>query len=190
MKMASKDANYFICTRSCNNVLKRVNEETGELSSEYGVCFRETCTFAHSMSELKLPKCNYGVYCNRRNGRREKSGKLDTSFKCQFQHPDESSEEFYMRTGKERPDLPATSEKSRIPRSKKQMNEEQEKAIADMAEDLEKVRLEPRERDMTTLIIPIPVPETLVIRVPHELKEQALQIAISRCFKDFKIETF
>lgn len=190
---AQELAKSLAYTKPCMNVLKRVNEETGEICGEYGVCERDVCTFAHSLSELKLPPCGFGEKCNRKYGSMDvRTRKIDKSRKCQFFHPDETPEKFYTRTGCRKPDIPETSEKSWIPKSKKikeATKVEQEQAISDMSEKLEQVRLvQPENKD--TLIIPIPVPETLIIRVPHELAEQALQVAISRCFKDFKIETF
>lgn len=181
----------LVYTKPCNNVLKKVNE-TGQVY--YGVCQRDVCTFAHSLSELKLPPCGYGDNCNRKHGSMDpRTRNVDTYRKCQFFHPCETTDQFYMRTGCEKPDLPQTSEKSWLPKSKQMkesMKAEQEKAIADMVEKLEEVRIFRIEDNKDTLIIPIQVPETLIIRVPHELAEQALQVAISRGFKDFKIETF
>ena len=181
-------------TKPCNNVLRKICENTGNVCSDYGVCQREVCTFAHSLSELKLPPCGFGDKCNRKHGSMDpRTRKIDTSRKCQFFHPCETTDQFYLRTGSEKPDLPQTSEKSWLPKSKQMkeaMKAEQEKAIADIAEKLEEVRIVKEENSKDKLIIPIQVPETLIIRVPHELAEQALQVAISRGFKDFKIETF
>lgn len=184
----------LVYTKPCNNVLKKVNEQTGQVCADYRVCQRDVCTFAHSFSELKLPPCGYGDNCNRKYGSMDPcTRKVDTSRKCQFFHPSETTDQFYIRTGCEKPDLPQTSEKSWLPKSKQMkeaMKAEQEKAIADIAEKLEEVRIFQIEDNKDTLIIPIQIPETLIIRVPHELSEQAWQVAISRGFKDFTIETF
>lgn len=102
-------------TRPCLNIERKLDEH-GRLNEEYGVCTRSYCTFAHSMAELRVPECGYGVNCNRKKGGYDRNtGKFLESLKCQFHHPDETVVQYYERTGKEKPDLPATSEKTRKP---------------------------------------------------------------------------
>lgn len=188
-KKYKSEVNTLAYTKPCNNVIKKINEETGQLS-DYGVCERDVCTFAHSLCQLVLPPCGYGETCNRKYGAKDfRTGKIDTTRKCQFFHPNETIDQFYRRTGYQKPELPETHEKTWNPKSRQIMKEEQEKAISEIAERLEEVKIEPSKKE-ETFIIPIQVSETLVIRVPHELVEQTLQVVMARCIKDFKIETF
>lgn len=63
----------FIKTRPCPS----------QLGS--GSCVNKSCTYAHSMEELKHMECNFGDKCT----------KKDTT--CNFKHPAESVEEFRKR---------------------------------------------------------------------------------------------
>jgi hypothetical protein len=90
-------------------------------SGEFGTCYREKCTFAHSKESLKDPLCAFGDKCRHIHGRRDrKTGQLNTARKCMFRHPSESREEYMERTGKDVPDLPDTDEKTRQPKPRKQ----------------------------------------------------------------------
>jgi hypothetical protein len=114
----------LIATKPCLHIERKLDEH-GRLSEVYGVCTRVYCTFAHSMAELRLPMCGYGANCNRKKGGYDKkTGQFSASMKCQFMHPDETTNQYYERTGKEKPDLPLTSEKTRKPFKK----EEEKKA--------------------------------------------------------------
>ena len=93
----------LLCTKACHFCKK--NE-----AGEWGVCSREKCTFAHSLSELQLSQCSFGDNCKRKNG----------SNSCQFKHPDETNDKYYSRTGIEKPDLPETSEMTRKPKSREE----------------------------------------------------------------------
>jgi len=219
-KMQDKEtlAQTLTCTKACHHVLRKIDEETGEISEEYGVCYREVCSFAHSIAELQLAECAFGDDCNRRYGFKDfKTGKTDQTRKCQFVHPGESHDEFYRRTGREKPDLPLTSEKSRCPKpsTKEQSNKDEpkkhqgEKPICQ--EDLSKIMTkmlktvevkEPQGQwskpiDKSKIEAPpvtqnnsCPEDKTIVIRVPKELAGQALEMALLRGLTDFKIETF
>lgn len=79
-------------TKPCRNVAK--------VNGVYGVCTRPICTFAHSLTELQVPQCAFGNYCRLPN--------------CRFSHPGESKERYYERTGISVPDLPETSENTRV----------------------------------------------------------------------------
>jgi hypothetical protein len=110
--------NDLIATKPCLHIERKLDEH-GHLSEEYGVCTRTYCTFAHSMAELRLPMCGYGANCNRKKGGYDKkTGQFSASMKCQFMHPDETTVQYYERTGKDKPDLPLTSEKTRKPSKK------------------------------------------------------------------------
>lgn len=183
------------CTKPCNHVLKKT-DESGVVSEEYGVCYREICTFAHSLDELQLPRCAFGDKCYRRN---------DKSNLCQFSHPGESMDQFYSRTGKEKPDLPQTSEETRKPKK-------QEKFVVDLShhdEDKPKEKTKDKPNEKTKekpkqQTAPVksgawvkPVNQklteestTIVIRVPKELAQSALEVAIIRGLTDFRVETF
>lgn len=189
-------AKTLTCTKACQYVLKKVNEETGEIAEEYGVCYREVCTFAHSMAELQLPPCAFGEKCNRRNGTKNfKTGQVDKTHKCQFFHPGESQDQFYTRTGRDKPDLPATSEKSRCPKPK---------VAPKVAPKVEETKVLKRQDaigsvDLTAKLATgawakpckvESVPKTVVIRVPKDLAQQAMEMALSRGLTDFSIETF
>lgn len=105
------------CTQACRFVCSKTDDEG---NSTFGVCYRETCTYAHSMAEFKLPQCRFGDSCNRVDGVR-KGGKFDRrpAVRCQFQHPSETVSQFYERTGRTPPSLPETSEDSRKPKTRK-----------------------------------------------------------------------
>lgn len=101
------------CTRACKNVLKR--QESGE----YGVCYRNVCTFAHSLDELKDPMCGFDASCRFRYGRTQRDRTVDSKGTCMFRHRDETREDWLKRTNRNLPDLPATSEKTRNPNLRK-----------------------------------------------------------------------
>lgn len=100
--MSNKEevAKKLRCTKACNFVLK--NPVTGE----YGTCYRSTCTFAHSLEELNVPKCEFDEMCRYKQGRYNKEGVFDFTLKCTFHHSSETQEEWLERTGKTLPDLP------------------------------------------------------------------------------------
>jgi hypothetical protein len=143
------DKEALKCTKPCFLVLKGDSEE-------FGVCERETCTFAHSLDELQLAKCAFGSKCYKRN---------DKSNTCQFSHPGETHEQFYKRTGQEKPKLPETSEKTRKPKQVKKV-EKDDKAI--------------EKTDV----------KRTLFRVPAELAEKIVLFAIQNDISDFQIETF
>lgn len=187
----SKDLSKTLaCTKPCNHVLKKA-DESGVIPEEYGVCYREICTFAHSLAELQLPRCAFGDKCYRRN---------DKSNLCQFSHPGEGVDEFYTRTGKNKPDLPATSEATRKPKA-------QEKFVIDLSHHDELPKQEKRKeykpKDKSAPPNPVksgawakPINKklteetTIVIRVPKELAQNALEVALTRGLTDFRVETF
>jgi hypothetical protein len=103
------------CTRPCKWVVKQVDED-GKVSPNYGICTRELCTFAHCLDELVIIDCAFGDRCNRKDGSIDyNSGVKDTSNKCTYLHPNENIDQYYERTGIEKPDIPRTNEKTRQP---------------------------------------------------------------------------
>jgi hypothetical protein len=77
----------------------------------FGVCTRMVCDFAHSQEELKYAPCVFGSICNRMN-----LPLLDKSRQCRFLHEGkETIEQYHVRTGIAKPNLPLTSELSRKP---------------------------------------------------------------------------
>ena len=104
-------ASSLVCTKACRNVTT-LNEK-----GEFGVCTREYCTFAHSEEELTLPWCTFDQTCRFKNGRfvNFNTNTLIPDSQCKFRHSDETIENYYRRSGKKRPYLPATSVNSRKP---------------------------------------------------------------------------
>jgi hypothetical protein len=49
-----------------------------------GVCGREVCNFAHSMSEMVFPNCAFNLNCHKKD-------------RCMFKHPHESVSEYKDR---------------------------------------------------------------------------------------------
>lgn len=104
------------CTRACNNVRRLKSAESAESAEpEYGVCYRESCSFAHSLDQLNDPMCGFDESCRFRDGKTRPDGSLDTDAKCKFRHSNETREEWINRTGRSLPDLPQTHEKTRKP---------------------------------------------------------------------------
>ena len=71
----------FFKTKACNNLS----------------CKNPECTYAHTLSELKIPCCKFGMKC---------FGRTD---KCGFIHPNESPEQYWGRAdkhGRPKPNLP------------------------------------------------------------------------------------
>jgi hypothetical protein len=85
----------FLFTKPCKNVTDNTKEE------EFGVCTRSVCTFAHSIEEFRIPKCRFMSNCRSSN--------------CKFLHPDETTDEWTLRTGEKLPHLPLTNVSSRQP---------------------------------------------------------------------------
>lgn len=103
-------------TRPCHFVPKKYNEET-KTWSDFGTCYRESCTFAHSWQEFRVPACAFGLSCYRKDNQWNP---------CTFLHPQETFDQYYTRTGMDKPDLPETSEKSRKPEKPKEVKEVKE----------------------------------------------------------------
>ena len=114
-KMEDKEtvAKTLTCTRACNNV-KRDSPD-----KEFGVCYRENCSFAHCLGELNDPMCGFDSTCRFRWGKPQHDGTVNAKAKCMFRHSDETREDWIKRTGRTLPDLPETDEKTRKPTARK-----------------------------------------------------------------------
>lgn len=187
-------------TRPCHFVLPKTTE--GEL--KYGTCYRETCTFAHSLSELSLPTCAFDGRCNRFHGARDRqTGKVDKSKRCQFYHPERESEEvFKKRTNYTTPLLPLTSEESRKPRTKKvkpfqpQTRSLKAKPAPKNVYADQPPKLVRHDTSYIDVVHQVKNPSatkytgvgTTIIRVPKEMAETAVKVALDQGLTDFKIE--
>ena len=91
----------------------------GATSDEmYGVCYREQCSFAHSMEELQVPACQFDYKCRLQNGRIDKVSRcIIPNTECKFRHSIETIPEWLNRAHITPPKLPATSELSRKPKT-------------------------------------------------------------------------
>ena len=95
--------------KPCHFVVRKDN-------NKFGVCYREECSFAHSLNELNIPKCIFGDDCKKIYATWDYNlGINDSNKKCEFKHPFESNEEYFNRTKIRIPDLPKTHEHSRKP---------------------------------------------------------------------------
>lgn len=92
-------AESLYCTRPCNKVVRESKDQN------YGVCNLATCSYAHSLSQYRIPPCAFGSRCYRAR---------DAERPCAFIHPYETREDYYRRTGKDIPDLPETSELTHV----------------------------------------------------------------------------
>jgi hypothetical protein len=200
-KLQNKEemAKALVCTKACQFVV--FDEE----SKEWGVCYREQCSFAHSEAELKLPQCAFAEKCNRRHGTRNfKTGKVDKSNVCQFAHPGETADEFYTRTKRDKPQLPATSEKTRQPKPRKVTKPEPEdaqmaaaaaKAVGLVPTQVQRanawtkkmfaVALDDQDQDVASQTSDTPT----VIRVPASMAKDAMKMALARGLTNFQIIT-
>lgn len=61
---------------------------------DYGVCSKKGCTFAHTLQELRIPKCRFSENC--------KHGKS-----CYYMHTGETIQHYFRRIGKPVPNLPS-----------------------------------------------------------------------------------
>lgn len=71
----------------------------------FGICSRKSCSYAHSLQELRFASCNFGDGCYRQ---------FDNDRICTFKHPSETIDEYYTRIGKKVPYLPLETEKKEV----------------------------------------------------------------------------
>jgi hypothetical protein len=93
-------ANYT-CTKACTRALLQEN-------GKYGVCTRVSCTFAHSLDELRTTICRFDASCKTINGTYRSDWTTDTSKVCRYQHSNETKTAWSRRTGQPIPALPQT----------------------------------------------------------------------------------
>jgi transposase len=87
-------------------------------------CFREVCTFAHSLDEYKCPPCQFDKNCRFRYGRYNNQGVLDKQAACRFKHGNETVEQWCNRIQKPLPHLPQTNEETRKPKKEESLDKE------------------------------------------------------------------
>lgn len=124
------------CTKECKNVTTR------SATGDFGVCTRRFCSFSHSKLEHRPRMCEFDQMCK-------------FSDTCKFCHSYETPTHWRERTGNNEPDLPETSEKSRIPFV---TNEVTPVAIPVVSETVKDLDLE--LDNMSIDIIPSLLPET------------------------------
>ena len=187
-------------TKACKHVTEE-KDKTGR----YGVCYREICTFAHSLEEFNDPLCSFGDECRHIRGRKDRrTGQFDETKKCMFRHPTETREEYHTRTGKILPDLPPTFEHTRQPRPKRVRRPKSRPEIprtpAGTPEAKPQVRTLGAPRK-PKIVRPVNIPklvlseedtteEERVIRVPEAMFGKAMELAITQGLTKFRIETY
>lgn len=114
-----KKENPMRCTKPCSYAL---TQDDGKR----GVCYRETCDYAHSLEEYRILPCAFGYSCRYRHKT------------CKFLHPRETKDDFFARTRLPKPDLPDTSENVRRPKKRRMSPEEMRKEQEDMIEHIKK----------------------------------------------------
>lgn len=199
-------SNNLAGTKVCKFVAR--DQETGE----FGVCYRDVCTFAHSLESLKDPMCAFGNKCYHLN--------TEGRIVCQFRHPFETRDDYMYRTYKQSPDLPETDETTRKPKPKSQpkelgvahkqrTNPAKPKSRVDLTRPTTPAtlapwatKLVPSQVPLVSSLTPSQVPsvasliptssttqkgDELVIRVPQEFAEKAIEMALHRGI-NFRLE--
>lgn len=87
-------------TKPCINVTSNKN------GVGPGICYRKTCTFAHSMEEWRIPVCRYDYNCRYFYGKYNSLGYIIKGSVCRFKHTYETVDEWLKRTNKQKPNLP------------------------------------------------------------------------------------
>ena len=101
----------LVCTKACKAVTDFSTNE-----GEFGVCYRENCTFAHSLEELQAPACQFDNNCRFKNGRYDnKTWEYIPNTECKFRHTSETVPEWMKRAHISPPKLPETNKLSRKP---------------------------------------------------------------------------
>jgi hypothetical protein len=107
-----KIAKALVRTKACRCVTDGATDE-----GIFGICYRDHCTFAHSMDELQAPPCQFDDNCRFKNGRRNlATGDIIPDSECKFLHSTETIAEWMKRARITPPKIPTTSEKSRQPK--------------------------------------------------------------------------
>jgi len=180
------------CTKPCQFV--KFNDET----KEWGVCYREVCTFAHGFDQLQQPKCLFGEKCNRRNGTQDRQGKIDKTNTCQFMHPDETTESFYVRTKRDKPQLPETSVKTHQPKPRRvqttQVQQPQQPQVV-KTQPLQRQNAMGSKQMTAWAIKQTPMSEhaksqvqaPTVLRVPEAMAAQAMELALKQGLRNIQL---
>jgi hypothetical protein len=108
--------NTLLRTLACKHVCRE------SIDSDYGVCYRTKCDFAHSMLELNDPVCSFDNRCRFFYGKPRRDGSIDYAEMCKFRHSNENRQEWIKRTGRTLPDLPETSDETHKPTNSKTSN--------------------------------------------------------------------
>jgi len=161
---------------------------------KFGVCYREECTFAHSLSELNIPKCIFGDNCKKIYATwNHELYRNDFDKKCEFKHPFETTEEYFKRTKIEIPDLPKTHEHTRKPKKQDVVKQEKKQDVEIencwtkplQIEKLEKQIEAGSDNQIKTEIKP--TTECVKIMVPKDFVEKAIESAIKMGVLNFEV---
>lgn len=113
-KNAIRYDNFYMQTDAKDTAKKLTRTKPCKNVTDYGICTRQACTFAHSLEEWVPPPCGFGRKCYRQSGKKDfNTGLVLPNTRCQFKHPDETTEEYFKRTDTSLPNLPQTSENTR-----------------------------------------------------------------------------
>jgi hypothetical protein len=197
--LTNKDeiAKNMLRTRACSNVVGK--EDENHEVSQFGVCTRSVCNFAHSLDELKLPSCHFDLSCRTRNGKRLYDGSCDYEKICQFKHSDENMDGWLKRTGKTLPNLPQTSVDSRKPELEKvSQTLEDSQSTSQVIDSNSSVSWDTNRLALVKQVkenLPTPIPSSSnidenlhIIRVPtKELAHVALTVSFASNIHNIKI---
>ena len=79
-----RDIGFYLLSNRENVVQYLKKTKFCKILIERGVCTREVCNFAHSMSEMVFPNCAFNLNCHKKD-------------KCMFKHPHETIDEYKER---------------------------------------------------------------------------------------------
>lgn len=202
VKLENKDemAKSLKSTKACRHVTVP-KSKTGK----YGVCYREVCTFAHSLEEYQDPVCQFGSGCRHINGRIDRwTGFIDKKRKCGFKHPNEDRESYFSRTGKEMPDLPPTSEHTRKKHNHSNNKPREQstfrKDVMYRPAKQQEKRAQPfiHQSIVNKLNTPPPIApledsankDCNIIRVPEDMFKQAMEMCVRQGLTNYEIKTY
>jgi hypothetical protein len=161
-------AKSLTCTKACKNVIRNYTTE------EFGVCHRETCSFAHCLEELEDPMCAFDSVCRFRWGKTQRDGYINTRGKCMYRHPDETRDDWVKRTGHSLPDLPETADKTRKP---DKMGKIEKDHIHEFNENISMLSFTPPPKVIHTPDAPYKTNETRLDVEPEDLTRKKLDFS-------------